>query len=166
MKSSPKHIVKQNLLFPIGLLVFVSAIIFGFIIFTYELEVPLVIKFIFIGIPLVVFVFHFLQRMFSWELILYENIIEISKPFGLDKNSRRKINYGEIREVDFLQGRKLLTSMKINTNSGKKYNVLLDNNFIEISKMLFFLENSGVTVKLNCDNRIKRKLKKLREKNV
>ncbi|CAM4376147.1 hypothetical protein ZONE111904_17320 [Zobellia nedashkovskayae] len=166
MRSNPKHIVKQNLLFPIGLLVFMAAIIFGFIILTYELEVPLVIKFIFIGIPLVVVVFHFLQRIFSWELILYENIVEISKPFGQNKNSRRRINYGEIREVDFLQGRKLLTSMKIFTNSGKKYNVLLDNSFMEISKILFSLENSGVTVRLNCDNRTKRKLRKLREKNV
>jgi len=160
--KKPKHIIKQNVLYPVGAIIFIVILVVG-LFYLVELnggKASSNWKLLIVGISTVILISHLAQRIFSWEMILKENTVEIKRPFGLMKSGKRQIQFDEIEEVGFIQGFRMNTSLKIDLKSGKKYNIFLDKNLMEISKILNFLENSDLKIGLYCDSRIKKKLKK------
>ena len=124
-------------------------------------HLPRSLKYLILGIATIGLTFQIFERLSAWELILYDDIAVLKKPFGVLKNNRKEFKYNEIEEAGFIQGFRTNTCLRVDLKSGKKYNILMDKNLMEISKVLIFLENSNVKVRLYCDNRIKKKLKKV-----
>ncbi|MBU2997926.1 hypothetical protein KO500_15900 [Cellulophaga baltica] len=161
MKNKPVHIIQQNLLLPLGVILVIVASIFGlFYLVDFYGHPPRSWKYLILGIATIGLTFQIFVRLSAWELILYDDKAVLKKPFGVLKNNRKEFKYNEIEEAGFLQGFRMNASLRVDFKSGKKYNIFLDKNLIEISKVLIFLENSDVKVGLYCDNRIKQKLKK------
>ncbi len=155
------HTIQQNFLFSLGIIFVIVAFVFGlFYLVDFYGHPPRSWKNMIIGIATIGLTFQIFLRLSSWELILYDDKAVLKKPLGILKNNRKEFKYNEIEEAGFLQGFRINTSLRVDLKSGKKYNIFLDKNLMQISKILIFLENSNVKVGLYCDNRIKKRLKK------
>lgn len=164
MENHSKYIIRQNIFYPLGAILLTTFLIIGlfYLVDLYGGRIPGKLKILIVGTSIIILILSLLKRIWSWDLILNENTADIKRSFGLTNRLEKQIQFDEIDEVRFLQGFRMNTCLSIYLKSGKKYNVFLDKKLLDISKILNFLENSGLKVGLYCDTRTKEKLEKSR----
>ena len=132
LKDQPKYILRQNLLYPLGVIVFSIGLVFGlFYLVDLNGVAPKGWKIMILGIVGFSVTAHVLKRIFSWEFIFYDDKLTVARAFGLNKNDSKDINLMDIKKIHLSFGFRIDCQLIVITKTGKKFVSFFDANKIQ-----------------------------------
>jgi hypothetical protein len=121
LKDKPIFISKQNILFPLGVMLFSISLVLG-LLYLVELhgKAPQKWKIMVIGITTLILTAHMLKRILSWKFMFYEDRLTISRPFGLIDKREKDILLSDIEKIHLSLGFRRNCQLSVHTKTGKR----------------------------------------------